>query len=310
MLPKEVDQRLLIEKFINRVTEALYMDRSDPMGLVSDRDRTVLTGFLAAEFKELQQKLYNADACESRALSSAYASLKHSLTKDGTVTIIYLKAANLHLRLSAFFDSPTAKDYHLDLLNLYEASVDFLEYIIDPRGVTGNMLAYSTNYILQMMIAAAFTLLKLLSSFFSASVDLEHGKSLFNKTVWAIRSVSVKENDLPSRFGEVLAQFWKSSGAGAKRIHVTSDAGENSLQLKVKCRMSMSLVYDLSWRWREEFQAHGRDNLESKYLKPTFRMCYRSLVHPQTPSRTPRCRSRRMTALRTRSRANRVWRRR
>ena len=28
--------------------------------------------------------------------------------------------------------------------------------------------------------------------------------------------------------------------------------------------MSMSLVYDSVWRWREEFQAKGKGNLECK----------------------------------------------
>jgi hypothetical protein len=37
---------------------------------------------------------------------------------------------------------------------------------------------------------------------------------------------------------------------------------DDSLQLKVRCRMSMSLVFDTIWRWREEFQAQGRGNLE------------------------------------------------
>ena len=125
------------------------------------------------------------------------------------------------------------------------------------------MLRYATNYILQMMIAASFTLLKLLNSFFASYVDQDGGKMLFNKAIWAIRSISVKENDLPTRFAEVLAQFWKASGAGSKKPIVTTNGTETSLQLKVRCRMSMSLVYDSAWRWREEFQAHGKGNLES-----------------------------------------------
>ena len=178
------------------------------------------------------------------------------------VSILYLRAAGLHLRLFAFFDSPSSKEYYIDLLNLYEASTTFLEFLLNLRGPVGNMLAYSPNYILQMTIAAAFTLLKLLNTFFASYVDQEYGKGLFNKAIWAIRSISVKENDLPSRFAEVLAQFWKASGIGSKKFNVTSDAVENPLTLKVRCRMSMSLVYDSAWRWREEFQGHGKGNLE------------------------------------------------
>ena len=64
MLPQEVGQRLTIERFSNKVTQSLYMDKADPVGLVSDRDRAVLTKFLAAEYKELRQQLDSADPCK------------------------------------------------------------------------------------------------------------------------------------------------------------------------------------------------------------------------------------------------------
>ncbi len=116
-----------------------------------------------------------------------------------------------------------------------------------------------------MIIASGFALLKLLTSFFAEFVDLNQGRQLFNDTIIAIRHISVKQNDLPSRLAEVLAQLWKYSGAAQGKFQPGSNTNgmENSLQLKVKCRMSMSLVYDSVWRWREEFQANGRGNLES-----------------------------------------------
>lgn len=115
-----------------------------------------------------------------------------------------------------------------------------------------------------MIIAAGFALLKLLNSFFGDKVKIAYGRELFTKTIQAIRTISVATNDLPSRLAEVLAQLWKGGGSGLRKEHSRSDWGENSLQLKVRCRMSMSLVYDSVWRWREEFQAKGRGNLESE----------------------------------------------
>ena len=117
-----------------------------------------------------------------------------------------------------------------------------------------------------MIIAAGFALLKLLNSFFADKVKIARGRELFMKTIQAIRTISVATNDLPSRLAEVLAQLWKSGGSGLRKDHGRSDWAENSLQLKVRCRMSMSLVYDSVWRWREEFQAKGRGNLECEYF--------------------------------------------
>ena len=195
------------------------------------------------------------------------------LTVSEAIIRLHLRAAELHFRLSAFFDSSVAKDYQHDLLRLYWATTSFLRAALDLEPVNiytpteatamGGMLSYASNYILQMMIAGGFTLLKLLNSFFASSIDLDEGKSLFHQTIWAIRKISIVTNDLPSRLAEVLAQLWRGGGEGAL---VKGDEGgsevDSSLQLKVKCRMSMSLVYDSVWRWREEFQAQGRGNLD------------------------------------------------
>lgn len=177
---------------------------------------------------------------------------------------LYLRAAGLHLRLSAFFDSPTTRDYHRDLLALWLATTAFLEMALSLETAAGHAISYATNYILQMIIAAGFALLKLLNSFFAKSIDLGYGKALFTRTILTIRNISVTNNDLPWRLAEVLAQLWRGGGAGSRVATPQDHTPDNSLQLKVRCRMSMSLVFDSVWRWREEFQAKGRGNLECR----------------------------------------------
>lgn len=230
----------MIERFSNKVTEALYRSGTDPLGLAGPDERATLVKFLARDYEEIEAKLDGVDSFST----------------------LYLRAAALHLRLSVFFDSPTSKDYNSDLFALWLGSTKFLESALNLQSPAGNLLAFSTNYILQMIIASGFTLLKLLNSSFVAYVDLGYGRALFTQTIYAIRSISVMTNDLPSRLAEVLAQLWKSSGAGSRRFQPGSDTFDSSLQLKVKCRMSMSLVFDSVWRWREEFQNQGRGNLE------------------------------------------------
>jgi hypothetical protein len=151
---------------------------------------------------------------------------------------------------------------------LYFATVSFLERALNLESQDGGVLSYCSNYILQMIVASGFTLLKLLNSFFASHIDIIQGGTLFNSTVSAIRRISVQNNDLPGRLAEVLAQMWRGGGAGARNgappVNVDMDS---SLQLKVRCRMSMSLVFDSVWRWREEFQAKGRGNLDGKLTR-------------------------------------------
>lgn len=153
-------------------------------------------------------------------------------------------------------------------MGLWRATVAFLDLVFELDSPSNNMgnnfLAHATNYILQMIVAACFTLLKLLSSFFGTEVDFERGRKLFHNTIQAVRSMSVVNNDLAWRLAELMVQMWNGA-----RIEARSQAGGNtemdgSLQLKVRCRMSMSLVFDSIWRWREEFQAQGRGNLDGK----------------------------------------------
>lgn len=112
------------------------------------------------------------------------------------------------------------------------------------------------------MVAAGCTLLKLCKSFFASHIDMEYTKSLFNRTIWAIRGVSASSNDLPERLAEVLAQMWRLGGA-TQRANNSTDV-DDSLRLKVRCRMSMSLLFDSVWRWREDARTKGR-NIEGQY---------------------------------------------
>ncbi|CAI7611554.1 unnamed protein product [Penicillium pancosmium] len=243
-LPGEIRSRLEIEEFCDKITRALYTNRRDPVGLTSDRERSTLLSFLSRDFDELEEHFKGQNDC---------------------ITDLFLRASNLHLHLSAFLDDPSAKDYRERLLSLYVATTSFLEVAMKLETEVGPVLSYTPYYVYQMMVAAGCTLLKLSKSFFAAHIDMEYTKSLFNRTIWAVRGVSVSSNDLPERLAEVLAQMWRLSGA--PQITSGSDV-DDSLRLKVRCRMSMSLLFDSVWRWREDARTKGR-NIEAYLKNPT-----------------------------------------
>jgi hypothetical protein len=136
----------------------------------------------------------------------------------------------------------------------------------------GPVLSYTPYYIYQMMVAAGCTLLKLSKSFFSSHIDMEYTKNLFNRTIWAVRGVSVSSNDLPERLAEVLAQMWRLGGGTQQSAGNNTDV-DDSLRLKVRCRMSMSLLFDSVWRWREDTRTKGR-NIEGQFIiVPSLTLC-------------------------------------
>ncbi|KAJ5294478.1 hypothetical protein PENANT_c006G09232 [Penicillium antarcticum] len=244
-LPEDMRPRLEIEKFCDRITRALYTNRKDPVGLTSDHERSTMISFLSRDFEELEE---------------------HLRTQNDCITDLYLRAANLHLHLSAFFDEPTAKDYRERVLSLYVATTSFLEVVLNLETGVGPVISYTPYYIYQMMVAAGCTLLKLCKSFFASHIDMDYTKHLFNRTIWAIRGVSASSNDLPERLAEVLAQMWRLGGA-TQRSNNSTDL-DDSLRLKVRCRMSMSLLFDSVWRWREDARTKGR-NIEAYLKNPT-----------------------------------------
>lgn len=114
--------------------------------------------------------------------------------------------------------------------------------------------------------------MKLLNSFFARHIDVEAARALFTSTIYGIRSASLANNDLESRLAEVLTQLWRSYGAGSRKRLASGAFTDNPLQLKLRRRMSMSLVYDSVWRWREEFQFNGDGTtsiLDSAMNNPT-----------------------------------------
>lgn len=175
--------------------------------------------------------------------------------------MIHLRAAELHLRYFVFLGSNARSD---DLTKLFIATTSFLGRVLDLETSPGELIGHATNYILQMIVSAAFALMKLLKSDFSRHIDFNHGKLLFNGAISAIRRISVMEHDRPVRLADILAQMWN---AGNSEI----EAGEDGLQLKVRCRMSMSHVYDTVWRWRQRFRPMRSIEDQCKFiLTPVF----------------------------------------
>lgn len=147
-------------------------------------------------------------------------------------------------------------------MQIYFTTTAFLDALWELERRQGS-LGHCTNYIMQMTLAAAFTLLKLMTSVFAGfAIPTEESTPLFARTIAAARQMSVKHNDLPQRVAEVVAQLWKRTvrSSGNPTSFMGEPLLDQSLELKVRCRMSMSLMYDCVWRWREYMQAQNSSN--------------------------------------------------
>ncbi|KAI0473681.1 hypothetical protein GGR56DRAFT_666768 [Xylariaceae sp. FL0804] len=244
-LSPELEARLRIERFSDKVSKEMYSNASDPRGVAGDEHRAMLMRVYRRDFQELQASIL------SQHLSP--------------IVDAHLKAAAIHLRLAGFFDSSTTPGYMDDLMGMWRAVSSFLDLLFEPSNA--NILLYSSNYIQQMLVSSGFALLKLMRSFFAKTIDHERGRTLFHKTISGIRTTSIMHNDLQWRLAELMVQMWNGARLENSLPTYHDDDSpmiiDDSLQLKVRCRHSMSLVFDSIWRWREEYQAQGRGTLDA-----------------------------------------------
>ncbi|KAG7110879.1 Regulatory protein LEU3 like [Verticillium longisporum] len=249
-----LEARLQIERFCDKVSKEMYSNASDSRGVAGDEHRAMLMRVYRRDYGELQASILSQHL--------------------GPIVNLHLRAAALHLRLAGFFDSNTTPGYMDDLMGLWRATTAFLDHILEDDKVTspgqntaGHILLYASNYIQQMLVAAGFALLKLSKSFFAEIIEAERSRSLFHKTLHAIRATSVINNDLQSRLAELMVQMWNGARHDIKSVKndevSPQPVVDDTLQLKVRCRHSMSLVFDSVWRWREDYQAQGRGTLDA-----------------------------------------------
>jgi hypothetical protein len=169
------------------------------------------------------------------------------------------------------------------LVALYYAATHFLESCFELQGE--DRLKFVPFYIMQMALAAGFALLKLLNSDFAARLPFDQGRSFVLKTIDAMRKTKVMPNDLLDRLAEVLAQLWKESSRGRSlhsmsqspivgnpNVAMFSNQGqrresngmlEDPLGLIIRSRMSMSVVFDCVWRWRESQVSGASEQLDA-----------------------------------------------
>ncbi|KAK6355573.1 hypothetical protein TWF696_004673 [Orbilia brochopaga] len=257
-LPTPLRNLVLIQRFVDTVTRSLSSNNNDPIGLLDREGRPAVITLLERRLDELEGEL------------------NPSLTP---LHRIYLLCARLHLRSFHLFESPTTSSASTNrIINLYGAAESLVTHILKIEEETGGVIDYCPVYIYQMFTSAAFMMLKVLrSSYFNRYLDVEAGIKGFNAALGALRNISVADNDLPARMADVLTQLWECGSLGLDRTSTAGGSADGSVSgaisiaekdesveggetlhagwdLRIRSRMSMSVVYDSLWKWREQFR--------------------------------------------------------
>ncbi|KIX95572.1 uncharacterized protein Z520_08692 [Fonsecaea multimorphosa CBS 102226] len=223
----------------NRISQALTSNSSDLTGLLTSRERLPLYTILNQEIVDLESsRVWNPDT-----------------------TAFYLHVVKLHLHAFYLVDDPSALGYVERIVTLYSTATAMIEHVRDLDNQSRDFLQFCPLFCYEAFLCAVFVLLKVVKNdYFAAIIDAGSGKTLINFSVSALRKMSVANNDLPGRLSDVLAYLWTHPNPS-----LLGGSGMDGLQLKVRSRMSMSIVYDSLRRWREQFRTEA-ESAESQDL--------------------------------------------
>ncbi|KAL7816086.1 hypothetical protein V8C44DRAFT_348310 [Trichoderma aethiopicum] len=227
---------LRIEQFRYRVSQALTSNALDPAGFMSARERLSLYRLLNASLVDLEREAINMTP----------------------ITRYYLAAARLHLHSFYLFDDSSVDGYSDRIVALYYTAYSLIEQCLEMDNQESGFFHYCPFFCYQVFVSAAFIILKvMMNGYFEQLLDVEAGKRLLDAAISSLRKMSVANNDLPGRLSDVIGFFCTLPDP-----RVISGESIDDLRLRVRNRLSMSIVYDSLWEWRKHFQSDDGGRIE------------------------------------------------
>jgi hypothetical protein len=160
---------------------------------------------------------------------------------------IFVAIAQLMLQSFQFF-RPSERHTRGDLLVLYTSACSLIAEL-DLQEISGDLVSHGIYYIFQGLVLAACCLLRLLKSPLT-ELDTQDGQQLFLTSLNLLTKFSSTNNDAPARASTSLKNLWRSD-----RVFKNKD-GTWNLELRVRNRFAISVLYDCMWWSRVEFEGH------------------------------------------------------
>jgi len=111
-----------------------------------------------------------------------------------------------------------------------------------------NFAFISQSFIDRTLLLAGFCILKLCRSPLAQHLDLAAGERAYFSAAQFSKTTSLQKNDLGARCAAILTNLW-----GSTKIFRRKDGSVESLGIRLRTRLSMSVSFDMFWYWREEF---------------------------------------------------------
>lgn len=160
--------------------------------------------------------------------------------------LLFAQSYRLHLLTYHFFERIN-DDNHSGFVQIHSAACSFLETLA-AETKKSEISESCPVFIERTVTLAAFSILKICRSNLANHFKPEMSENAYFGAILFSRRASLQNDDLGARGVALMSQLWTS-----KHIFQHADGSMHSLGTRIRSRLSMSVVFDCFWWWREEF---------------------------------------------------------
>ncbi|KAF2272499.1 uncharacterized protein EI97DRAFT_426208 [Westerdykella ornata] len=196
----------------------------------------------------LNLKHAKSDAASLRSLISIFDGQLYSLapSSPSDLCTLGLDCARIHVLAFHFFANPATPDVEA-LVRLYALCLELAQTVTDLSRTT-DLTATCPSFFDRTITLTGFIILKLVRSQLAHHLDLQAGERAYFQCVNFCKAMSLQPNDISVRISAIMTNLW-----GSTRIFRRRDGRIESLGLRLRTRLSMSVSFDMFWYWRGEF---------------------------------------------------------
>ncbi|KAF1918483.1 hypothetical protein BDU57DRAFT_572683 [Ampelomyces quisqualis] len=228
-----------------------------------ERDRDNMVPFLPADLQFLHKTYIvtlravisltkiniHSINCDVRVLRSIIGifdqqMLSLSQSSPSEIDTLQLNCARIHILAFHFFAHPTNQRPDGDSLTRFYSLC--IKVIQAAWGLVQQ--SYFSFAMDRSITLAGFIILKLVRSSLAPHLDLEAGEKAYSRAIDFLKSVSLQQGDIYVRTALIMKDLWSSNKVFRKK-----NGQIESLGLRLRTRLGMSVSYDMFWYWREEF---------------------------------------------------------
>ncbi|KAF5574036.1 nicotinamide mononucleotide permease [Fusarium pseudoanthophilum] len=164
--------------------------------------------------------------------------------------LCYLTRCCTRLAISAYYFFLRSHDFKKPgLIITFSTATEVLD-VVSRLDAMQDFALYASNYYTRMALLAAFCILRIVRSQLKEHIDLRDAQQSLFKAISFVKRRSMQHGDLDERYGTILSQLWSNSDS----MDTTT---ANGLDLRIRSRLFMSVVFDSLWWWRVEYNGQG-----------------------------------------------------